>query len=94
MTTQLDPKASNPGIPYGRKSDKLVSAQLVGTVCAIVFGFIATQWNIGNLIASQSTTNAELRQKVQSLTDDVKEIKETLHDLQRGNFYYRNQKPP
>lgn len=81
MNTSQDPKTTNPGQTYKRTSDTLVSAQLIGTIAAIAFGFVGFQWQVSTLVASQASTNTRLSEEVRAMREDVSELKAELRQL-------------
>jgi cell division protein FtsL len=83
MTTNQEPlKEPKEKTCYRRTSDNLVSVQLIGTVAAITFGFISFQYQSGKIVADVTTKITEQSTKIEALTEDVRELKQTIKDLQ------------
>lgn len=87
-----DPKSTNPGQPYRRTSDQLVSMQLLGTVAAIAFGFVGFQWQLSGLVSSITAQLTENKVAQKSLQEDINELKETVKDLNRRIEMLSNKK--
>ena len=64
--------------PYKRTSDSLISMQLLGTIAAISFGFLGFQYQSGKIVSDVTAKITEQSVKIESLNDDVKELKEFL----------------
>ena len=81
MTNPTDPKTTNPGTPYRRTSDQLVSIQLIATVATILAAVFGFQWQLGNLVSGITTQLTRSDLQIQDLKGDVAELKETVREL-------------
>lgn len=61
-----------------RTSDQLVSVQLIGTIAAIVFGFLGFQYQSGKIVSDIASKISSQDAKIEALREDVKELKELI----------------
>ena len=78
MTNSTDPNANKQCVPFRRTSDKLVLAQLVGTIVTIVLGLFGFQWQISSLVANISTQLTRSEVEIRLLKESVAELKARL----------------
>ena len=83
MTQTTNETETNGKPSYRRTSDQLVSVQLIGTIAAIVFGFLGFQYQSGKIVSDIASKISSQDQKIENLTEDIKEIKEILKDINK-----------
>lgn len=81
--SQIDPKATNPGAPYRRTTDQMVSFQLLGTIAAIIAGFFSFQYQTGKIISEVTAKITTQDGKIEAMKEDLAEIKESTKELER-----------
>lgn len=80
-TPENDATENTPRPCYSRTSDKLITVQLIGTVVAIVLGFLGFQYQTGQIVAQVAAKIAGQEEQVKALKDDIQEIKDSVKEL-------------